>query len=169
MMACVLKEKPMLTQQRLKEKLEYNPETGLFKWIVKPAGNCKDGWFEGSKSSNRYLNICVDGTIYLAHRLAWLYVYGSWPSKVIDHKDGNTYNNKLNNIRDVSLYANQHNLQKPPTTNKSGYIGVSWKSKQKQWIAQISYNGVKKYLGGYSTPEEASTVYQLAKELYHER
>lgn len=158
----------MLTQERLKEKLQYDPETGLFKWIVKPAGNCKDGWFEGSKSSNGYLNICVDGTIYLAHRLAWLYVQGSWPTNVIDHKDGDTYNNKLNNIRDVSLYTNQQNLQKPPITNKSGYIGVSWKAKR-QWIAQISSNGVKKYLGGYSTPEEASTVYQRAKELYHER
>jgi len=159
----------MLTQERLKEKLQYDPETGLFKWIVKPAGNCKDGWFEGTKNKGGYRSICVDCKIYLAHRLAWLYMTGKWPEQVIDHRDGVTNNNRITNLRDVSLYTNQQNLQKPPITNKSGYIGVSWKAKQKQWIAQISSNGVKKYLGGYSTPEEASTVYQSAKELYHER
>jgi len=158
----------MLTQAQLKEKLVYDENTGLFMWKYKPAGNCKDGWFGGAKSSNGYLNICVNAKIYLAHRLAWLYITGEWPLATIDHKNGDPYDNRFTNLRDISHCGNTQNLRKPPRTNTSSYLGVHWKEKQKQWVAQISYKGVRKYLGGFSTPEEAYAVYLREKEKHHE-
>lgn len=73
----------MLTQCRLRELLSYDPDRGIFVWRVKAARNTIIGSEAGRISSGGYREIGVGGRLYFAHRLAWLYVHGEWPSKVI--------------------------------------------------------------------------------------
>lgn len=79
-----------LTQHRLKELLHYEPETGVFTWKV----DSRDGG-RGHRSGDTagtlaqgYTVIRVGKVVYKAHRLAWLYVHGSFPEHEIDHVDG---------------------------------------------------------------------------------
>lgn len=87
----------MLTVERLRELLDYDPETGVFRW-KEPRRKCRVGEVAGSLRKDGYVKIQVDGRFYQAHRLAWLCVYGVWPS-AIDHIDGNRANNAIANLR----------------------------------------------------------------------
>ena len=80
-----------LTQERLKELLHYDPETGVFKWKQERRGGefysvvlVKVGDIAGSLRSGergyRHWKIGVDGENYRAHRLAWFYMKGEWPN-----------------------------------------------------------------------------------------
>lgn len=76
-----------LTQLRLKEKLSYCRDTGLFTRIYKNSNKGVKN-IGGTKTKAGYIQICVDKKLYLAHRLAWLYEYGVFPEKQIDHING---------------------------------------------------------------------------------
>lgn len=154
----------MLTQSELKELLHYDPNTGEFTWLVERLPT-KPNDSAGSKNKNGYIHIKINGRIYKAHRLVWLYMTGNWPNN-IDHIDGNGYNNCWNNLRECSHAENQQNRIKSKT-NKSGFLGVSWDKINNKWMAQINVNGQKKFLGRYATPQEAHHAYLDAKAKYH--
>ena len=80
----------MLTQERLKEVLHYDPETGIFMWLVAPNGRIRVGMEAGS-SHDGYIGIKVDRILYKAHRLAWFYMTGEWPANDVDHWDRNNF------------------------------------------------------------------------------
>lgn len=92
---------PKLKHNRLLEQLKYDPLTGVFTWLV-TRNRITQGDVAGSVSKEGYRVIRIDGEHHKAHRLAWFYVHGSWPSGIIDHKDGNKDNNKIKNLRDTS-------------------------------------------------------------------
>lgn len=105
----------------------------------------------------RKLRICRDGDPVLytgCHRIVYALHHGAWPAEVIDHIDGNPANNSPENLRDVPHVVNTRN-QKTRCTNKSGYPGVSWKPRNRKWVAQIQAAGNKTYLGLHDTPEAA--------------
>ena len=89
----------MLSHQKLKSLLEYNPDTGLFRWLQKRGGPQTLDWRKGCPDGKGYYTIHIEKNLYRVHRLAWFYVYGVWPSKQIDHIDGDKENTKLNNLR----------------------------------------------------------------------
>lgn len=130
-MAKINKEKEVsLTQERLKEVLEYVPETGVFIWIKKThhkVSKIKVGQVAGTVTVQGYVHITIDGYIYRAHRLVWLYVYGCFPDTedkcFVDHIDQNRSNNRVANLRVVSGSENMRN-QKMHSTNTSGFFGV---------------------------------------------
>ena len=127
-MAKVNKEKEaLLSQERLKEVLKYNPNTGDFVWLVSRTNRVKVGQVAGYLSKgDGYISIGVDGYYYKAHRLVWLYVYGYFPKgrkPLIDHRDGNKTNNRLKNLGEVSAAENQRNL-KLSAKNTSGATGI---------------------------------------------
>ena len=132
----------MITQERLKEVLEYNPETGDFVWCELPRRGVKSGSIAGSKlpnnSGNGYLAIRVDSKLCMAHRLAFLYMNGSLPEKgeQVDHIDGNGLNNSWENLRIVTPAGNLRN-QKLYSNNKSGYCGVAWTPENGKWRVRI--------------------------------
>jgi hypothetical protein len=117
-----MKNTESLTQQRLKEVLNYDAESGIFTWAVGRRKAAK-GVVAGGFSDRGYLNICVDGVRYRAHRLAWLYMYGVYP-KQIDHLNHVRHDNRLINLRETDSYGNSRNQSKP-SHNTSGVVGVS--------------------------------------------
>ena len=171
-----------LTQERLKELLHYDPETGVFKWKQERRGGefysvvlVKVGDIAGSLRSGergyRHWKIGVDGENYRAHRLAWFYMKGEWP-KIIDHKDGDALNNRLSNLRLATDTQNLANAKKRVGPKiKSQFKGVSLMSseRKKPWIATISCNKKRRHLGYFATEVEAHAAYaKAAKELFGE-
>ncbi len=155
-----------LTADQLKDMLDYDAGTGVFVWKTRPSKAVRAGDVAGCVEKRiGYITIGIAGRVYKAHRLAWLYVYGSWPKGLIDHINGNKADNRIDNLRDVFADGNSQNVRKPNRRNKSGFMGVIWF--QNKWRASMSVNGKSKWLGDYSTPEEAHQVYLEAKRKYH--
>jgi len=120
-----LKELP-LTQERLKHLLHYNPDTVVFTWLSKPSRRINSGSIAGRiKPKKGYVEIGISGRIYLAHRLAWLYIYGTWPKEQVDHINGIRNDNRIKNLRLATTSQNQWN-KKMQKNNTSGIKGVSW-------------------------------------------
>lgn len=148
-----------LTQEVLKEVLEYNAETGLFTWkIGKLVGKKVGCEFKSNKSDQLYTRIKLKGKNYLAHRLVWLYIYGNFPDKFIDHVDGNGLNNRVSNLREVDEVLNGRNSS-ISKNNTSGINGVSWDKTTGKWVSRVSYtlDGSRKweYLGSFENIEDA--------------
>lgn len=158
----------MLTQEALKKILNYDESTGVFTWKVTRCGRAICGDKAGETTSRGYIRIRTSGGSFFAHRLAWLYVYGSTPSCAIDHIDGNTANNRIYNLRADPHRMNSQNQRNPQRSNKSGYLGVCWHKKSKKWIAQIRINKATRYIGTFDSPLVAHIAYVEAKRRNHE-
>jgi len=154
-----------LTLDRLKELLHYNPGTGEFTWKVNMRGPAKMGCVAGSDRPDGYRLVGVDGVNYRAHRLAWFYIHGKWPSHQIDHKNGIRNDNSIANLRDVPHIQNGRN-QKKRCTNTSGVVGVSWCKRDRKWKAQIKVNHTMLYLGRYESFNDAVSA-RYAADLKH--
>lgn len=154
----------MITQEKLKELLEYDPETGVFTRKVRTANAIKVGDIAGCINNMGYITISVLGRPMLAHRLAWLYVYGEIPPGNLDHADRRKTNNAIGNLR---LCNQSQNTANSPARrgNRSGYKGVSFHSKRKKWRARITLDYKEKILGYFDTPEEAHRAYCKAAVL----
>ena len=159
----------MLTQGRLKEVLNYDPETGEFYWRV-AVSNVARGARAGCADARGYWRIKVDGKMYTRHRLAWLYMHGGWPMDKIDHKNRVVGDDRIENLREATQAQNLAN-SKLPKNSSSGFKGVSYLkgAKKRPWCSSISNNGVNFYLGSFETPEKAYAAYcAKAKELHGE-
>jgi hypothetical protein len=149
----------------LKEYLQYAPETGEFKWLKARAKRNKVGEVAGYCNGRGRWEIGIDGESYLAHRLAWYFVYGEWPDKQIDNIDGDIVNNAISNLRLATNSENKQNIKKAQKNNKSGFLGVFYS--RGRYVAQIALDGVQKYLGSFDTPEEAHKKYLEVKRKIH--
>ena len=153
----------------LKQSLDYNPETGEFRWKLSIGGRATAGSPAGNVHiKNKRLQIQFQGKNYYAYRLAWLLTYGMWPVQMIDHIDGNPLNNRINNLRDVSSRVNLQNQRKAKPSNKTAFLGVSFRKDTGKFQARININGKKVCLGCFTTPEEAHAAYLAAKRKSHE-
>lgn len=150
----------MPSQGRVRELLDYNADTGMFCWRLSVGSRARIGAHAGSVAKNGYRSIRVDGTLYYAHRLAFVWMNGDCPNQ-IDHKDRNRSNNAWNNLRAANHSQNQAN-QKISRKNTSGAKGVSWLKVDKKWRAYITVNGVKKHLGRFDNRSEAIAAYAEA-------
>lgn len=157
------------TADQLRELFSYDAVTGSLKWKVS-RGTAKAGSEAGciTTAVGRSVYRCVglEGAQYLASRLIWCLVYGNWPVNLIDHKDGDGLNNRLDNLREASYLENARN-RRANTNSRSGLKGVSWKNREKKWSAEIRYLGTCLYLGLFDSPEDAHREYCRAADLYH--
>lgn len=154
-----------LTQEELKRVLDYNPETGIFTWLVS-VGKSKIGQTAGCLKIHGYWHIGFRGKSYRAHRLAWLYVYGDVECGDLDHIDRNRCNNSISNLRECSDNENMRNIRRAKN-NTSGFKGVHWSKRKGKWLAISRLNGKRKYLGSFHSPEDASLAYQEFCKEHH--
>jgi hypothetical protein len=155
-----------LTAARLKELLNYDPETGVFTWASSPHRNDLVGKQAGGVTERGYVKIRVDGTTHRAHRLAWLYVHGQWPQDRIDHINGDSTDNRISNLREAKQHENGQN-RKASKSSAAGLLGVS-KAAYGKWVAVICLHRKRYHLGSFDTPEEAHQAYLKAKAVMHE-
>lgn len=154
----------LITQEALKTLLNYNPDTGIFTWL-NTCGGRKVGSIAGAKHPKGYIRIQLKGRTNLAHRLAWVYMTGNWPTKDIDHINGIRDDNRFSNLREATRSENMQNLKQTSTSNRTGYLGVY--TNREKFSARITINGVRNHLGTYNTAEEASEAYLKAKGELH--
>lgn len=117
----------LLSLELLREVLRYEHETGLFYWIKRTSNRVKLGQTAGTVTKQGYVRIMINGCHYLAHRLAWKYEHGDFPSgeeePFIDHINGIPSDNRIANLRVSSHGANCKNVQKK-SNNTSGSNGI---------------------------------------------
>lgn len=156
-----------LNQERLKNLLDYNPDSGIFTWRIGRSGTKGTGSVAGNKD-NGYIHIVIDGKKYRAHRLAWMFVYGKIPESDIDHINGVKDNNRIKNLREATKSENHHN-SKLAKNNISGVKGVCWNKARSKWQAQIKINRKSKYLGLFEDINEADIAVKEARLKFHKQ
>lgn len=158
----------MLTAERLRAVLAYDPDTGQFTRLIDANNRCPSGSKVGTSGTNGYVLISVDNCRYKAHRLAWLWMTGAWPEADVDHINGLTSDNRWVNLRAATRSQNGANSRK--SRNKTiGYKGVYWLPREGKWMAQISPFGRRITIGRFDTAEEARDAYlDKAREFWGE-
>lgn len=158
-----------LTQGHLKSIIEYRPDTGVFYWIDPPKYHPRmmgkeAGCIVKSRGPKQYLKIRIGGTPYFAARLAWLYMRGSFPYPMVDHIDGDSLNNKWDNLREVTALQNAQNRK--GTRKKTDLPMGIREMPSGSFQARLRVNKTTIYLGTYATTQEAEKIYIEAREKY---
>lgn len=158
----------ILTQEELKELLNYDAETGIFTRKVKRRGiRAKIGDIAGRLRFDGYVAIKINGKIYRGHRLAWLYVYGNYPNGEIDHINLIKSDNRIENLREVSRSENMQNIYNAGKSSTTGFRGIDYRKSMGLYQARIQSNGKRHFLGYYSSAKEAHDAYVKAKKELH--
>lgn len=162
-----------LTQANVQELFSYDKEEGLLRW-KNPSGRygrIPAGAVAGSTSNKEgYRYVSINGKLYRASRLIWLWVTGEWSEEQIDHKDGNTSNDKWENLREATRSQNKANCGKYKRDKASCPLkGVQAVQKKHsiRYRAVVTKDGVRRNLGNFDTPEEAHAAYLAASEELH--
>lgn len=163
------------TKDELLERLDYCPETGVFRWKMRVrsfGGGKMPGDAAGSKKDG-YCQIKLFGRFYRAHHLAWLAITGEWPATNldIDHKNRDRSDNSWSNLRLATRGQNNFNRDVRKIA-KSGHRGVIREpgSKSKpdgRWSARIKLDGEVRHIGTYSTLEEAIAARKEAEAAHY--
>ena len=147
-----------LSANRLRKVLSYDPATGKFRWRVTSGSRAVAGSIAGTRGSRGHHQIRIDGKLYQASRLAWLYMTGKWPKLEIDYINHKTSDARWTNLRAMTPSQRGASTR---TRNKLGVRGV-WITKSGKYVARIKVAGKKKYLGLFDTIEKASAAYTRA-------
>ena len=157
----------LLSVKELRRWLSYNPETGLFTWLVRRNNNCPAGSSAGA-TNKPYIVISINNRNYMAHRIAWAMVHGAWPADYIDHVNGNKHDNRMVNLRSATRSQNAANIAyRRGTTSK--YRGVHWCKTFQKWTAQVYKDRRVVWRAYFNTEEAAHQAYLIqAKDVHGE-
>ena len=156
-----------LSAERLRELLDYDPETGVFTQKTQTSNRVKVGDTVGSPEGSGYLAVRISGHRHKCHRLAWLYVYGRFPINCIDHINGLRTDNRITNLREATHSENAQNraIRKDSPT---GLVGVEPPNGSlRSWRAHIRANGKQIQLGSFKSEGLAYAAYLAAKAQLH--
>lgn len=167
----------MITREWLLDNFTYDPKTGFINHKPKSLEHYKgmskgrilrrirgeraEVFRERKKGCSYYAIIKGKKAMY-AHRAAFLMYYGYLP-KVIDHINGNTFDNRIENLRESSHLQNNRNcsLQK---NNKTGCVGVSYTGGK--YRVTIGAMGKNVYIGSFDIFEDAKSARLEAEVKY---
>lgn len=177
--------KPLPSQEVLRQLLSYNPETGELVWKKRPVELFSETKARTKSHTHAHWNARhagkpamygmhntgyrwgrLFGRPYLTHRVIWKMVYGNDPAEQIDHINGDRSDNRLANLREATALENAKN-NGMNRNNTSGYKGVSWVDRDRRWSAYITANGKRMSLGHYKCPTAAHLAYQKAAVALH--
>lgn len=152
----------MITQAELKDRLDYDPETGVFTRKYREGAPKEwNGRYAGTRAGTPlrpYRRISIDKAWYYEHVLAWLYVYGEFPDISLDHINCDGSDNRIANLRKATPKQNNGNMPLR-SDNKSGFKGVYWNKARNSWQANICLDGKTRYLGLFADIEDAKAAY----------
>lgn len=148
-----------------RERLSYDPETGVFIWLVRVNSKVPAGSVAGTVGRLGYRHIRIFNKAIGAHRLAWAFVHGHFPTREIDHINGVRADNRICNLRDVSRQVNAQNERVARKHNQSGVIGV--RRIGNSFVARIWTGSKEKHLGCFKDADSASEAYRQAKRQLH--
>lgn len=159
------RSEPHISAEDISKFVLYDHLTGNF-YNKLDRGSIKKGDRLGCKAPHGYVLLSINYRRYYAHRIAWICFYGSIPADgmTIDHINGVRDDNRIENLRLVSIGDNNKNRNTPRKNTKSGILGAQWNNQRQCW--QSSFHG--KRLGSYATPEEAGAAYKEAKAKYEQ-
>lgn len=160
------KVKRYICPEYLRSILDYDPHIGVFRWKVDRGGRSnskiKAGTIAGSMNEEGYWVIGIDGQVYGAHRLAWAWMHGKWPDRIVDHDNQFKTDNRILNLR---LADEKQSVRNRKSKNKHGLKGVT--VKRGLYRARIMVDGKSIHIGYYLTKEEAHAAYvEKARELH---
>jgi hypothetical protein len=138
----------IMDQKTLKDVLDYNPKTGVFIWRINRPPRCKAGQIAGYNNGSGYIKIAIQGKRYYAHRLAFIWMEDSVP-KVVDHINGVRYDNRWENLRNVTPIENGANK----------LIGKGVRQQKQSWHARYA----NKHLGAFQSQSAAENAYYAEK------
>lgn len=153
----------------LQEALDYDPDTGVFRWKKRVARRSHAGDIAGCINRQGYVRITLFKRPYQAHRIAWVLMTGLWPAGEVDHRDGDRANNRWANLRDVPRAVNQQNRRAAQANSHSGLLGAmpDPTCQDKPWRSGIRVKRRYISLGNHETPEQAHAAYVEAKRKLH--
>lgn len=161
----------MPTADDVRQVLDYDPETGEFRWAVdrfkgpqRKALCARKGDLAGGFNAKGYRQISVSGRNHGAHRLAWLLMTGEWPTHQIDHINRDPADNRWCNLRPATRSENMCN-QRVRRDNRLGCPGVYLH--RGRFIAQIGKGGRQYNIGSFGSVGEAMVARQAAERLLH--
>jgi hypothetical protein len=169
-----------LTVDRLREVLNYDPETGKFTWLRRSIDqlptvchgkiwNVRWAGMVAGSLCKEYLAISIDKRLHKAHRLAFLWMTGKWPENEVDHINGKKVDNRWVNLRDVDHRTNSQNSRRARSNNKStGLLGAYFDKSCGRFSSTIYVDGKWRWLGYFETAEAAHSAYVKAKRELHE-
>ena len=156
----------MVTYKRLKEVLKYSKTTGKFIWFERGVGR-RSFPDAGHLRKDGYILIGIDGEEYLAHRLAWLYVYGVLPKGLIDHKDTIRHHNWIKNLRDTTKSGNAHNLIKAHKDSTTKELNVYVDKRSGKYLVKLTIKKKQITFGLYETLESAKEAALKARRKHY--
>lgn len=158
-----------LTPDRARQLFADTNDGPSLLWKAPTARRSKPGDIAGAVRPDGYRQVCVDGKLYLSHRVLWLMRNGVWPDGEVDHINGDKLDNSAANLRSVSKSGNMQNIRQAFVSNtSSGLLGVSVERKTGRFYSRICVNGKQKMLGTFGSAEDAHSAYVQAKRQVHE-
>jgi len=152
------------SQEEIMNALNYDKDTGVLTW--KKRQRVKEGAIAGVLFKNGYIRLGINGKLYSAHRVAWVFHYGSIDENMqIDHINGIRHDNRICNLRLVSHKENHRN-KKLTCINKAGFNGVRFQEKKNSYVATITIDRKVKYLGSFKNIEDAISARKEANIKY---
>mgnify|MGYP000727044951 CR=1 FL=1 len=163
------KFKPLPSYERVRELFHYEPATGVLTWRISTNNRVKPGDVVGCPNSNGYWVGHIDGSVYVLHRIIWLWMTGEDPGeREVDHENTTGADNKWGNLRLATSSQNNANWSLSEK-NVSGCKGVTWCKQNKKWLAKITKDRKQEYLGLFVRVEDAAAAYMTrARELFGE-
>jgi hypothetical protein len=144
---------------QLRNDFTFDAEKGQLYWTASQPLNNHKHKPAGRIGNRGYVCIKYRGRDWLAHVLIWTLLKGELPRLEIDHIDRNKANNRPENLREVTHAENMSNI---PRASRNRAIGITYVSRSQKWQSQITLNGTTKYLGTYSSKNEALASYRAA-------